>query len=1367
MTNQNPCRIIKLNKDTGLLERPTLLLEDRSFNILGKISNYTNWQPTYNGNAFDEISFEVHKYVNNKKTQVWDLLEDLKIVEVKDYGRFEIRVSLSETDIAVKTITGTSLEVELDKVPLKAFYVNDDNSMDMIETDYNRDDYDKDGNYIPTTFCNTEDVKHSLLHRAIEKVPAWSLGYVTPYVTKGEDEIAEMSNKFQRTYTVDGTSIYGFLTGDVATETNVVFVFDTLGSTINDIEYPARSIHCFSLYDCKDEAGNVLVSSIGEDTTILVSKNKLANSISIESNADDLYNCFYVTGGDDDITASVAVINMTGSNYIYKFSDLQLRDMPDELKNKLLDYQQKMDDDKDVYYGENGIYPRLVKAQDDILYEKSLKMPNVDLKETSAGEQFLKIKSQFEDDNMAVGVYSKTTYSEQYYSGVTNNVVAMAEVMLDARYEVEAIKETAEYTFELDDDGKPFNCMWTGVLRFKRTTKETDVYPVETDPSKMDEFKISVAIAEDDKEAGLFPYTQQKAYKALQAAQMADINFNLDDMTDEEIKDYYKKYAYNRLEGFASGYESCLSVLMGLQKEDSLGLYDVYNHRYQIVKQIMESMYNDDETGTINILEKELKSIQDEQIKFQNEHNLRNFLGDNLYKLFATYQRVSDYNNTNYISDNLSDNDILKKAKELVESAEKELEKACTLQRTVSTDLNNLLLLPEFQPLYEKFALFNYIRIKTEDEVLKMRLLSISYSEDSSTSLSVTFSEKIESVGTVTDDVVNDVASILAQASSIASSYSSTMKQAEKGNDAKEVIEDMYSRGLNATNMTIKNSDNNEVLITRSGILCRRMDDNGIYGLKQMRITSNMIALSDDAFDSVKTAIGEIEVENPISGEVTTMYGVNAEVLIGKLILGEKAIIGNDSGNVQIDGNGINVTGGSIRISDDEYGSVIIDPKQTVKDGYIFAVTNNDDEVVVGVNIDGDAEFSGTVYASGGIISGNMSVTGSFTGGTVNGAFINGGHLNIGNNNFIVDTNGNLTTKGIMSLGNGNLTYSSSNGLSINGSLKSSSSDNSFVSIKNGKMSVGIENSEYGRVDYGLFDKLKGIGLINRVSTGGYVALGHTEGNTSIIDYYIDSSNFNKICHYFNSSVYFNGSIYPGNNGFFISGFKNNGKSSGLYTNGEFSIGSKLLVGNIDYGALLNVSGKGYIDGSLELSNSLILPNNTYIRTNPAASDSSVPLIGWSKSDNIWIGTFNSTNRADKIILSADNIYHKSSSGTPIHSDLRLKKNFSEINNYKEFIMNLKPYSYKYIDGTSNRTHMGFIAQDVEENLLNTVGDMGLFVKYNLEDEEIDLNNQNTYICGLRYDEFIAPIVQVIQDQDKEIEKIKSELSELKQLLLK
>lgn len=876
---KKPYEIIKIDKYTNKIQQPNLLLMNRSGKIYGKIGKYENWSISLVGNGMDKINFEVHKYFNGEKCPIWNELVDLKLIEVSNFGRFEISVEYTDDTQTIKSVHGVSLETELAQIPLYEFHVNDDEATSNETNEH----------FIPTVFYNPKDEEHSLLHRVLaDKAPHWSIGSVTPFISLSEESQPEPSDSFQRTYTVDGDSIYDFLTGTVAEESNIIFVFDTLH----------REINCYSLCDCIDqETGNILTNSIGEDTTVFVSKTKLANEITISSNKDSIKNCFRIEGGDDIITDMVRAVNMNGSNYINVFSNIQYDDMSEELSTKLKKYQSDFSAQEEKYIGENGIYTRLCQKYEELSYYESVMMPNVVIKETTAEEQYNTIIRQLDlatEGHMVVGV-SSTNYTNNLFIGVTNNIQAIAQILIDSRYDVSIIDDSTSY-----DSNKK---QWKGNFIVRRATDENDYFPKTSEDINR---RITVEINNDE-----LLFARQKIEKALSKGSMLDIDFNVAEMTDDEIYKYFDLYSLNRLESFYDGYNSCISILttMGMSTTgldtDSpvrIEIYDIYKHRLDIVEEIYKTR-----KSQVEEIKKEIDIIKEEQSFFQKQWNFKTYLGDKLYKEYCSYRREDTYRNDNYISDGLSTSESLAKAKELIESATQEAKKACVLQRTISVSLNNLFALPEFEPLYEKFAMFNYIRIRTEDEILKLRIIGIEFDGNSIDQIQITFSDQIESI----DGSVDDTVSILKQAGNMSSSYSSTVLQAKQGASARNIVSEIYNTGLNAAKAMITNSDNNEITITQSGIICRRMDDEGYYGEKQIRIIGNMIAFTKDNWQSVELAIGETTFLDP-DGNSKQAYGIIAENIVGKFLVSERAYIGNEDGSVEITGNGIVIKKGTI-----------------------------------------------------------------------------------------------------------------------------------------------------------------------------------------------------------------------------------------------------------------------------------------------------------------------------------------------------------------------------------------------------------------------------------------------------------------------
>ena len=919
----NVHNLVKLDKYTNIIPLPKLFLMTRSFEMIGSISHYSNWRASLRGNELDEISFEVTKYVNGVLNPIWDDLVDLKIVSIQSGGKFEIQVTYTDETQTTKSVNGVSLETELGQVALYDFHVNDEFAIEAED-------------YQVTVLYNPNDTDHSLLHRVLkDKAPQWSIDddRMTEYVVSDEEGEPELVSHFQREYTVDGTPIYDFLTSEVAEDANVVFRFDT----------DTRQLWCESLVNYVNDQSVEVVDAVGEDTTILVSKKKLGNSITINSNKDSVKNCFRVEGGDDLMTSQVAVVNMTGTNYIFHFADFQLNDMPVTLKNAILGYEEWLNspEHQEEYYGENGLYTQYVEANDLLYYYNDSMAPSihVDPPEDSE-EQWTELKTKLEANDMYIGVSDLTSYDSQYYVGVTNNVKTMLEVWCDSRYKVGLVEDyTPTYNATTHT--------WTGVFRVTKVSDTNDHYPpVKDNPAQYEEYVFTAKIAEDS-DTNL-TYTRQRVEIALAKGDMTRVDAEFTDNTPyEDLVEYFEQWNLVKLKSFSDGYKTCQSVLMsgrtlksGTEPEREIAedLMSEYSRRLRAVDQVLE-----ERQGQVNEQQKiinELIGYTDadgtENIgniqKFQQRMSFMSYLllshtqeeAERLYTIYRSYIREDAYQNSNYVSDNLeTQSDLTDNAKKLLHQAERELKNSCVLQRTMNVSLNNLLALPEFEPLYDKFELFNYIRVKTDDETLKLRLIGVDYSGDGMETIEVTFSDQIESV----DGNISDLQSILDQAQSIATSYSSVQFKAEQGTKAKSYVDNIITNGLNAASTMLKNSEDNEVEISRAGILAKRMDDQGVYGRKQLRIIGNGMYMTETAWGEdpdpdrpnlpdVSMAVGEILFTDPISYTSSWKYGVIADAIVGNIIVGQNLYIGNSSGSVEITGDGIKITNGEITWGD-------------------------------------------------------------------------------------------------------------------------------------------------------------------------------------------------------------------------------------------------------------------------------------------------------------------------------------------------------------------------------------------------------------------------------------------------------------------
>ena len=130
-------------------------------------------------------------------------------------------------------------------------------------------------------------------------------------------------------------------------------------------------------------------------------------------------------------------------------------------------------------------------------------------------------------------------------------------------------------------------------------------------------------------------------------------------------------------------------------------------------------------------------------------------------------------------------------------------------------------------------------------------------------------------------------------------------------------------------------------------------------------------------------------------------------------------------------------------------------------------------------------------------------------------------------------------------------------------------------------------------------------------------------------------------------------------------------------------------------------------------------------------------------------------------------------------SDERLKKDISAIDKKTalKLLSAVQPVTYKLIDGTSGRTHWGMVSQQIEQAMAAaglTDKDFAGFIrspKYDTyetgetDEEGIPVTVQrpveDEYIYGLRYDEFIAPLLAGWQAQQEQLDEQQVQISAL------
>ena len=955
-------------------ELPSIILANRNGNKLGRLNvNAKSIDVNDKFNDTSEFSFTLNKYIDCKLSPFWDKVVDFKLVYCPEWDMwFEIKVELDDATETVKTVFCTQLgQAELSQIMLFNVEINTD-------VDIEREDYKT------SILCDENNPKSSILHRLLEKAPHYSIAYVDESIQRIQrqfsfddisicDAFNEISEEIGCLFVYNSNSQTG------GKPNRTISVYD-LQQNCNNKDCKHRGEFTDKCPKC---GSTDITYGYGDDTTIFVTSDELATEgIQLVTDTNLVKNCFKLEAGDDLMTATIRNCNPNGSDYIWYFSDSMKEDMSKELVDGIEGYDEKyreyynnhiskldeelvdeynalvekykvyydttstcLDCGKEGYFEEQCTnincnsknilvgqklqtipatitgYAALMTAYyntiDLLLYLKSGLMPNVKMSDTKAEDQ-IKLLTTATLSPVAVNVKEIKNVSE---ATAKSSVLSMARVLIRPTYKVDVVDGSSSLS-EYNSNNEYRT--WTGKFIITNYSDEKDTATSDT---------ISVRINNDAEN-----FIKQKLDKALNKENTDD--YSISGLFENEYDDFcneLKKYALNLLVNFSKACDTCLSILHEQGASDKDKKPDLYENLYKPYFDKQQAINNE-----IKIRENEISIIEgvwdksDEnnpecttfglqqyiekcQKDIQKELDFEKYLGENLWLEFCSYRREDKYSNDNYISDGLNNAELFQKANEFIEVAEEEIFKSAELQHSISTTLNNLLAIPKFKPLIKYFKTGNWIRVQVDDNVYKLRLLKYEFRYGDFNTIPVEFSDV-----TKIKNGITDIKDVLEQASSMATSYDSVQRQAKKGNVARGTIDQWIVDGLDSANVRIKSNNNEEILLTKSGLLARSYDDiTDTYSPEQFKITHNIMAYTTDGWETVSSALGKHKYKywKDDSFVEDEGYGLTSKFVTAGYISGSQMIGGEIiSSNYELNKTGtyINLLNGNFNFAGDK-----------------------------------------------------------------------------------------------------------------------------------------------------------------------------------------------------------------------------------------------------------------------------------------------------------------------------------------------------------------------------------------------------------------------------------------------------------------
>lgn len=934
--------LIEISPD-GQPITPDLVLSYRGGTKQGIIHNV---QSLTNANALvetAEISFDVYKEIDGVECQLWDDLRDFRLVYIPHLDTstfnpwYELSVEVDENDCTIKHCQGVHLqEAELGQLTLNGVEIN-------TEDDIARDDYS------PTIIYDPKNPEASALDRILkDKASHYTIVHV-------DSSIANL----QRTFSWDGSSIKDAF-DDIANEVECLFKYGEytnndgkIHRTISVYDLNDRCMECgergsFTTKVCQKCGSANINYGYGTDSGIFLSHENFAGDITYSSNKDSVKNCFRLVAGDDLMTATIRNINPSGSQYIWYLSDSVRADMSQALQDKLKAYDteyesystKKQIDIPSTVISEYNALINKYKLYDDTLtnvnypivgYSALTDVYYSALNFYSLLKTTLAPASEHGEKTTAAKELAKLTTSSLSPLGIQNAEISSSATVTSA------VQNYAKVFIDTSLYRITAKCNIYEAKVWKGTITLTG-YSNDEDTATSAELTVYVSDATPD-------FIKCQIEKAMKKNEVdATGTVALFKKIESEFKQALSFYSVDNLNILASIARGCLDILIQQGVADpenelyssmylpyynrSVWIQDELREREAEVLKLRGTRSNPD--GVLDYIEKQRQAIA-------NKLDLRSYLGEALWIEFCSFRRDDTYQNDNFISDGLSDTELIAQAKEFIKNAEREIVKSATLQHTISCNLNNFLLVKEqdveespvpivtldgihiithnqlylvkgnatFSPLLVNFEVGNWVHIEIDGVVYKLRLTSYKIDYDNLDKLDVEFSDVTYGL-----DYMSDTQSILAQAQSMATSYSMVQHQANKGNNANKQIMDMVENGLNLTNKRIVNAaDNQNMVVDESGLLMREKNEFGDdYSAEQTKIINHGFYYTNDGWKTVKTGLGKYIYYDPETGTYKEDYGIIAHKIVGNIILGNELGIYNMSGSVKIDQNGMTIT---------------------------------------------------------------------------------------------------------------------------------------------------------------------------------------------------------------------------------------------------------------------------------------------------------------------------------------------------------------------------------------------------------------------------------------------------------------------------
>lgn len=288
-------------------------------------------------------------------------------------------------------------------------------------------------------------------------------------------------------------------------------------------------------------------------------------------------------------------------------------------------------------------------------------------------------------------------------------------------------------------------------------------------------------------------------------------------------------------------------------------------------------------------LNEEMQVLTDRIEEIHNSVDIEKFFTQAEYDELYNYIFEGEYTDEYIVvTESMTYAEKFQQMKILYDRAVIQLEKISKPTQEFNVDVENFVFVPEFESWSSQLETGTLINVEIDDGDVAMLFLSTITINYDDRSLQLTFGNRFNKFDpkTLFENILGDI-----KKSSNTLDYIKEILYPIKNGEFNSMKEALRTSRTLTKNAALS-STNEEVVIDDTGYTGRKLLDSGYYDPRQVKITGRNIVFTDDAWETCKVALGEI-----ILGDNETTYGINAETIIGEMIMGNNLRILDNNGN--------------------------------------------------------------------------------------------------------------------------------------------------------------------------------------------------------------------------------------------------------------------------------------------------------------------------------------------------------------------------------------------------------------------------------------------------------------------------------------